>query len=232
MELHRVQICSLEHLLPICVAIVFLVFLLKIAKRTSKDIQDRIIHLFSMVVSSVLIVYHLTQIAFGDYNFTEDLPLFLCSFMALIIPLFTYYRKYWMFEILVFWIIAGTLQGVITPDIAKGFPSFDYFRYWFVHLGLLIIISYAIVIFKMKPSLKSMFKSYVVFQCYIVVMLLLNFVLGSNYGYLNRKPESASVLDVLGDWPIYVVKADVILFVAFFIIYICFYVSKKSASIK
>ncbi|WP_290698864.1 hypothetical protein [Lacinutrix sp.] len=39
-----------------------------------------------------------------------------------------------------FWIIAGTSQAVITPDISIGFPSFDYFRYWIAHLGLLIII--------------------------------------------------------------------------------------------
>ena len=43
--------------------------------------------------------------------------------MALLIPVLTYYRKYWMFEVLVFLVIGGTLQAVITPDITTGFPS-------------------------------------------------------------------------------------------------------------
>ena len=30
-----------------------------------------------------------------------------------------------------------------------------------------------------------------------------NVIAGTNYGYLNRKPPTASVLDVLGPWPVY-----------------------------
>lgn len=32
-----------------------------------------------------------------------------------------------------------------------------------------------------------------------------NAIAGSNYGYLNRLPKSASLLDYLGPWPLYVV---------------------------
>ena len=55
-------------------------------------------------------------------------------------------------SILFFWIIAGTLQGVITPDIVYGFPVFDYFRYWIVHLGLLITMFYATFVFNIRPK--------------------------------------------------------------------------------
>ena len=30
-----------------------------------------------------------------------------------------------------------------------------------------------------------------------------NAIAGTNYGYLNRKPPTASLLDVLGPWPVY-----------------------------
>ncbi len=134
-----------------------------------------------------------------------------------------------MYEILVFWIIAGTSQGVITPDILEGFPSFDYFRYWTVHLGLLSIIFYATFVFNMRPKLKSVFKSFFALQIYLIVMMLINYVLNANYFYLNEKPKSASVLDLFGEWPYYIMVAQLFLIPYFLIIYLPFYLANRKA---
>ena len=135
-----------------------------------------------------------------------------------------------MFEILVFWIIAGTIQGVITPDIAIGFPDFDYFRYWVVHLGLLLIIFYATVVFKMRPRFKSVFKSILALQVYVAMMVATNIILDANYFYLNEKPQSASLLDYFGEWPYYILVTQLILIPYFLIIYLPFYLVNKKSS--
>ena len=36
-------------------------------------------------------------------------------------------------------------------------------------------------------------------------MMVFNAMTGTNYGYLNRKPDTASLLDLLPGWPAYVV---------------------------
>lgn len=228
--LKRVLIGSLEHLLPIVLAILFTVIFIAYSKKNFSDAQQKkALHVFAVFVSLTVAVFHLYYISLGNYNVKTDLPLYLCSLLALIIPIFTYYRKYWMYEILLFWIIAGTTQGVITPDIAVGFPVFDYFRYWVVHLGLLIIICYATLVFKMRPRFKSVFKSFISFQLYVVMMVLINYMLGANYFYLNQKPESTSVLDYLGDWPYYILVTQLIIVPYFLLIYLPFYiVAKKS----
>ncbi len=112
-----------------------------------------------------------------------------------------------MFEILVFWIIAGTIQGVLTPDIAKGFPSLDYLRYCIVHLGLLIVVFYSVLVMGGRPKFKSIFKSFLPLQIYIAVIIVINISLDANYCYLNHKSDSSSVLDYLGDWPYYIAIA-------------------------
>ena len=39
------------------------------------------------------------------------------------------------------------------------------------------------------------------------VTLTFNSIAGTNYGFLNRKPGTASLLDVLGPWPWYLLTA-------------------------
>lgn len=226
----RVTIGSIQHVLPILLAIVFCVLIIRYSNRKlslkQKDILFKILGIF---VSLTIVVFHTYQVSQGGYSVSKDLPLFLCSFLALIIPVFTQYRKYWMYEILVFWVIAGTSQGVLTPDIAEGFPSFDYFRYWIVHLGLLSIIFYATFVLRMRPRLKSVFKSFLTLQVYMFVLMGINYLLKSNYSYLNRKPESASVLDFLPEWPYYILVVEVLIIPIFLIIYLPFYIFKKKA---
>ncbi|WCO02405.1 YwaF family protein [Psychroserpens ponticola] len=221
--LQRVAIGSLEHLIPIGIAIVFSVLFIRFAKQSSnQNIKVRLFNGLAVFVSLSVFSFHLYYFGFESYNIKTDLPLYLCSLIALLIPIFSYNRKYWMFEILVFWIIAGTLQGVITPDIVEGFPSFDYFRYWIVHLGLLSIIFYAVFVFEMKPRFNSVFISFFALQLYVVFMVIINFVLDANYFYLNQKPESASLLDYFGEWPYYIIITQLIIIPFFFIIYLGF----------
>ena len=225
----RVLFGSLEHLLPIILAIGFGFLVIVYSKKQTLKTQHLIFNILGVLVSGIMVLFHLYQIGFTTYNLQTDLPLFLCSFMGLFIVVFTVSKSYLLFEILLFWIILGTIQGVITPDIAIGFPSFDYFRYWIVHLGLILIILYAISVLKFKPTLKSVVKSFLVLQVYALILMAINYLLNSNYSYLNKKPISASVLDYLGDWPYYIIKVEVMLIPAFLIVYLPFYLFGKQS---
>lgn len=226
--LERVTIGSQEHLLPIILATIACVVIISISNRKFNQQQkEKTFQLIGAFVSLTVVAFHGYYISLGNYNLSEDAPLFLCSFMALIIPIFTQFRKYWMYEILLFWIIAGTLQGVFTPDIAEGFPNLDYFRYWIVHLGLLTIIFYATFVLNMRPKFKSVFKSFLTLQLYAIILMGVNYMLDANYSYLNRKPESASALDYFGDWPYYLLVMELILIPVFLLVYLPFYLTRK-----
>ncbi|MDG1730707.1 MAG: TIGR02206 family membrane protein [Algibacter sp.] len=225
---NRVAIGSFQHIFPILFGLSFCILFVKYTKHKLNIIQQKnALHIFACFISLIVIVFHAHKINLGHYDVSIDLPLYLCSLLGLIIPVFTYFRKFWMYEVLLFWIVGGTLQAVLTPDIELGFPSFDYFRYWVVHLGLLIIIFYATFIFNMRPKLKSVFKSFLALQIYVVIMVVINKILGANYFYLNEKPTSASLLDYFGDWPWYIVVVQLIVIPLFLLIYLPFYFMKK-----
>ena len=224
----EVTIGSTQHLSPIIIAFLFGIVFIKYAKRKlNKTQQKNVLHIFACVISLIVIVFHVHKISLGFYNLSTDLPLYLCSLLGLIIPVFTYYRKFWMYEVLLFWIIGGTLQAVLTPDIPLGFPNFDYFRYWMVHLGLLIVMFYATFVFNMRPILKSVFKSFFALQIYVIIIVVINKILGANYFYLNEKPQSASLLDYFGEWPFYIVVLQIIIIPYFLLIYLPFYLAER-----
>ncbi len=106
-----VALGSLEHMLPILLAVLLSVFIIKYAnKKLSKKQQEATFQILGWLISATVFVFHIYKIFQGNYNLTTDLPLYLCSILALLIPIFTHFIKYWMYEILLFWIIAGTLQ--------------------------------------------------------------------------------------------------------------------------
>lgn len=223
-----IEIGSLQQILPIGIAVLFSVVLVLYAKKKlAKKEQEKVLHGLAVFISLTVAAFHIYKIGLGSYQIQTDLPLYLCSLLGLIIPVFTYYKRNWMYEILLFWVIAGTTQAIVTPDISVGFPSFEYFRYWIVHLGLVVLILYATIVLKYKPTLKSVFKSFLALQVYIILMMCTNFFLDANYSYLNRKPESASILDYFGDWPIYIITVQLLLIPYFLIIYFGYYLIRK-----
>ncbi len=212
----------MEHLVPLALTFAFGFFLIQYSNKKLSDRNRNLVFMcLGFLVSGFVVTDQIMKFLNG-YDINEDLPLFLCGLMGLIIPVFTITRKYWMFEILSFWILTGTLQSIITPDINTEFPTFNFIRYWVLHLGLILIVFYAFYVFKMNPTLKSLWKSFGALQIYVASMFLINYILGSNYFYLNKKPEVPTLLDLFGDWPIYLLVTELIILPYFFLIYVFF----------
>ena len=197
-------------------------------KKTKEKTQTRVGNLLTISIATTIIFGTFLKIYKGDFNYQEDLPLHLCSFLGLTAPLLSLTKKIVYYEVFFFLILAGTLQSVITPD-QYNYLNFPFFRYWFVHAGLVIFMMYATFVYKMRPTLKSVWKSFLGMQVYMLLMFVLNYFLGSNYFYTNRKPDAATLLDLFGDWPQYVFVVELIVIPYFLLIYLPFYLTRKKA---
>lgn len=212
--------------------VLFLIFcgvaLILWAKKQKEKTQTRVGNLLTISIATTIIFGTFLKIYKGDFNYQEDLPLHLCSFLGLTAPLLSLTKKIVYYEVFFFLILAGTLQSVITPD-QYNYLNFPFFRYWFVHAGLVIFMMYATFVYKMRPTLKSVWKSFLGMQVYMLLMFVLNYFLGSNYFYTNRKPDAATLLDLFGDWPQYVFVVELIVIPYFLLIYLPFYLTRKKA---
>lgn len=155
----------------------------------------------------------------GDFDKHLDIPLHLCHVSALLLPILMTNRPQWLFNILYFWVFAGTLPAILTPDLkGYGFPHWIFFRYWYLHCALVLSIVYCIVVYGMRPSWKALLQSFAVLQVYGAFVGFVNWHLGTNYIYLCRKPASATPLDLFGTHPWYVLAADGIAILAFVLV--------------
>ncbi len=215
-----------QHILISAIVIVLGIILIYWAKKQSEQIQFLTGNIIASSISLTVIFGSILNSYKQDFNYQEDLPLHLCSFLALVIPVLSFTRKFIYYEVFFFLILAGTLQSLITPS-DYNFLNFTFFRYWFVHSGLVLFMLYATFIYKMRPTLKSVFKSFIGMQFYMILMFIINYLLGSNYFYTNRKPDATTLLDVFGEWPQYIFVVELIVIPFFLLIYFPFYLTRK-----
>lgn len=160
------------------------------------------------------------RIALGDFDRTTDLPVDICNLVALSLPLVMWNPSQKVHEVLYFWILAGTLQAVLTPHLYNGFPNFTFFKYWIVHGGLVVYAVYITVVFGLHPTSKSIWKAFLYLQVYALVVLAFNLLIGSNYVYILGKPPTASLLDYFGPWPWYLLVVEALALVLFFLLFL------------
>ena len=217
---------TLQHAIVALFCICFGFALIVITKKQTNKVQSIIGNVFAFSICFTVLLGTFVHLYKGNFNIQEDLPLHLCSFLALIIPVLSVTKKFVYYEIFFFLILAGTLQSLITPD-EHNYLNFPFFRYWFVHAGLVVFMFFATFIYKMRPTLRSVGKSFLGMQVYMLFMFILNYFLGSNYFYTNRKPDVATALDLFGDWPQYIFVVEILVIPYFMLIYLPFYLTRK-----
>ncbi|MFQ6676181.1 MAG: TIGR02206 family membrane protein [Fidelibacterota bacterium] len=163
----------------------------------------------------------------GTFDPKLHLPFHLCRFANLTLPLVMAKRSYRMYEILYFWGLSAMLQASFTPDIVQGFPHYHFFRFWVAHNLMIVAIIYATVVYRMRPTLKSLWKAFLALVIFFVITIPVNIVLGANYFWICGKPPVPSLLDYMGPWPWYTLTAGLVAIVHFYAVYLPFYVRDR-----
>lgn len=217
-----------QHLIVMIIMVILSILFPIIGKKRLNSAQQLTFsRILAVTISFWALIYVVILLWLGKFNYQTDLPLDLCNITAVLLPFLMWKPSYRVHEILYFWVLAGTVQAIITPHLFNGFPNFIFIKYWFVHAGLVVYAIYITIVFDYKPTLRSIWRAFLALQAFVFVVLIINLLLGSNYVYLLHKPPIASALDYLGPWPWYILVAEFVAVVFFFIVYLPILFTKK-----
>jgi hypothetical integral membrane protein (TIGR02206 family) len=118
-------------------------------------------------------------------------------------------QRRWAYVLTYYWGLVLSAQALISPALmSPDFPDYRFLAFWAIHLAVVWAAIYLTWGRGMRPDWHSYRFTIIVSLVWATVTFTFNSVAGTNYGFLNRKPETASLLDVFGPWPLYVVVAS------------------------
>jgi len=174
--------------------------------------------------------FHTWNIHYGLWNIQTHLPLHICSIMVFASAYMLVTRRYTIYEFSYFMGIGAAMQALLTPDAGiYGFPHFRFFQTMTAH-GLIIFSAlYMTWVEKFRPYPKSLLRVFIGMNIYMAVIFVFNALIGSNYLFIAHKPETASLIDVLGPWPWYILSIEGIGIAVCLILYLPFFLKDLAA---
>ena len=233
------EVFGSDHFWGLTISVLLIVIIPWISVRyLNRKSQNNLGMIIGYIVMLNYPAWVMLEIIAGSFDVSLHLPVHLCRVSNLLIPLVMVKRHFLTFEILFFWGLSGSLQGAITPDISAGFPHFHYFRFWVGHNGIILALIYAVVVFRMRPTIHSLWKSFVALNIFLILAVIANLILDANYFWICGKPTTPtgehvpSILDFMGPWPWYILSAEFVAILHFFLAYSPFYFLNKNGKNK
>lgn len=138
------------------------------------------------------------------FDLRQSLPLQLSDWLRVISAYALWSRRRWAVAITYYWGLTLNPQAMITPDLHPDVaPALEFASYWIQHVLVMWAAVYLTWGLTLRPSWRGYRTTLAVTVVWAVVVGTVNRVLGTNYGFLNAKPGGPSLLDLMGDWPWY-----------------------------
>lgn len=140
-----------------------------------------------------------------------SVPLHLTDLATMVTAYAMWSQRQWAYTLTYYWGLVLSVQALISPVLTgPDFPHYQFLGFWAIHLLVVWAAIYLTWGRGMRPGWRSYRFVVAVTLTWLAVTMTFNSVAGSNYGFLNAKPSTASLLDVMGRWPWYVLVGAVL----------------------
>lgn len=171
-----------------------------------------------------------SEVAAGHFSARSDLPLALCDMGVLVASAACWTQAQLLVEITWFWGLAGTLQGLVTPDLNVGFPHLAFFQYVVGHAGIVLAACFLVIGLGLHPRRRSALRVFLITLGYTALVGTVDGLSGANYMFLRQPPPEWTLLSVLGPWPWYIAGAAGVAVVLLTLLDLPFWPERRRAS--
>ncbi|RDU38316.1 TIGR02206 family membrane protein [Neobacillus piezotolerans] len=167
-------------------------------------------------------LYHIWMYANGFWRAVDSLPAGLCSISLILAVILLLTGSKSVYDILLYTALLGATQALATPYLFYDFPHFRFIHFFSTHMLIVLVPLYYTWVRGYRPAFSSVIRLVVFLNLIMPVVMLINKLVGGNYMYLSHKPETASLLDVLGPYPWYILSLEGLLVSLSLIVWLIF----------
>jgi len=222
---------------PSHLAVIFLSLFLfiYIPYRITSNPKALWINIFSQSLGILLIGnevgWVIYKLSLGHTYWAEFMPFELCTINAYLLCILLISRpSYAIFEVVYFWAMAGTVQGLVTPRLFAGYPHYLFFEYFITHTGVILAVLVLIFHYKWELTWRSLWRAFLWLQVPALINLVFDFTFEVNYMFMRELPKVPSVMDYFGQWPWYIFACEAFGLASFIFYLLPFLLLKKIGS--
>ena len=155
---------------------------------------------FALIIAEMAYYWRLVAIPELGANPVDNLPIAVCGWAAIFGSYMVIGKNQKLFDIIYFWLLSGSLFALLTPTPLTycGPTRLRYYQFWIEHTFGYIAVFYMIFVHGMRPTVRSIFRSYGALLVMVAIAYFTNRLIpGANYLYMARPESAPSVLDIL-----------------------------------
>jgi len=190
------------HLATVAVCVLVIAGLALAGRALSKRGEARLRHALGIFGLVYWLSYNVWWNRHG-VDLAGGLPLQICDLNGVIAPLVLLTQQRWLRATLYYWAFALSTQAFIQPALQVGPANPIFYWFWAQHTIILAYAVYDLAVLNFRPQWRDLMRCTAVGALYLAVVVPLNVLLGSDYGFLGNWPAQAipPFVAALGPWP-------------------------------
>ena len=201
-------------------SLIFISVPLIVARFLNRTQKIQVTYLIGVIMILDFITENGGYIMSGTWDVQYNLPIQLCGISSLICCVLPFVKKKdKLFQFVYYTGVIGGIMAILTPQMNYFDGSLRYYLNYYVSHSLIIVLPiFMFLHLDLKLPKFSWFKIWIHLNILMAIIMPINFLLDSNYMYVNAAPEVSNPL-VIGEWPYYLIIWEPLVMIIAYLIY-------------